>query len=156
MRLYIIRHGQAEARAASGRDSDRQLTALGQHQATWLGEQVLAREDRPRLILHSPFVRAAHTARLICGLVGCEMRVHDSLICDSPASAGVDLIVEYAQHGPLAFVGHNPQLDHLVGILIGGHGQSMGIRTGEAVLLHVDFANPTSPGTAPERLRLDG
>lgn len=155
MRLYIIRHGQAEARAATGRDRDRKLTEFGERQATLLGEQFLAREDRPRLIIHSPFIRAAHTAKLICDLIGCEIQVHDSLICDSPASAGVDLIVEYAQHGPLAFVGHNPQLGHLAGLLVGG-GRSVGLRTGEAVRLDVDSADPMSTGTALDRLRLDG
>lgn len=158
MRLYIIRHGQSEARAKTGRDQDRELTEFGQRQATWLGEQILATEKEPSLVLHSPFVRAAHTAKLVCDSLESELQAHDSLICETQASAAVDLIGEFAECEVLAFVGHNPQLEQLLGVLLGGPGGSSigGLRTGEVVVLQVDPLNPVGTSKNQGRLRLEG
>jgi len=85
-RLYIVRHGESagnvarEAAIESGqrmididtRDVDVPLSELGQNQATALGRWfgTLSREERPNIVLTSPYLRARHTAGLIVKTAG--------------------------------------------------------------------------------------
>jgi broad specificity phosphatase PhoE len=87
--LWIVRHGQSAgnvardaAEAASGlridiaeRDVDVPLSTLGQQQsealAGWFG--ALADDGKPNVVLHSPYVRAAETARIVLhGMGACD------------------------------------------------------------------------------------
>lgn len=79
--IWIVRHGQSagnvarDAAEAAGapvidlahRDVDVPLSALGERQATALGEWFgrMPSEERPTVVLCSPYVRARETAKLI-------------------------------------------------------------------------------------------
>jgi broad specificity phosphatase PhoE len=81
-RLYLVRHGQSQGNVARDaadeaglheiaidvRDVDVPLSQLGIHQAEaagrWFGS--LPRDERPEVILSSPYVRAKQTAAIIC------------------------------------------------------------------------------------------
>ncbi|MES2015409.1 MAG: histidine phosphatase family protein [Pseudomonadota bacterium] len=84
--IWLVRHGQSAgnvardaAEAASGllidiaqRDVDVPLSTLGVEQAQALGAWFasLAEQERPNVVLHSPYVRAAETARIIVEQMG--------------------------------------------------------------------------------------
>jgi probable phosphoglycerate mutase len=84
--LYVVRHGESAGNVARDaaheageqkieldvRDVDVPLSELGQRQAIALGSwfRSLAREDRPNIILTSPYLRARHTAGLIVESAG--------------------------------------------------------------------------------------
>jgi len=42
MRVWIVRHGKAEANSALGKDADRALAPRGEEQARWLGRMIAA------------------------------------------------------------------------------------------------------------------
>src|SRR3954447_4852791 len=81
-RLWLVRHGQSEGNIARDaadeagsheididvRDVDVPLPALGGKQAEAAGRwfAALPRDERPELILSSPYVRAKQTAEIIC------------------------------------------------------------------------------------------
>jgi broad specificity phosphatase PhoE len=81
-RLWLVRHGQSEGNVARDaadeagsheididiRDVDVPLSALGHTQAKAAGRwfAALPRDDRPEIILCSPYVRAKQTAEIIC------------------------------------------------------------------------------------------
>jgi broad specificity phosphatase PhoE len=81
-RLWLVRHGQSQGNVARDaadeagaheididlRDVDVPLSALGVQQAEAAGRwfAALPRDERPELILSSPYVRARQTARIIC------------------------------------------------------------------------------------------
>ena len=81
-RLWLVRHGQSQGNVArdaadeSGahqididmRDVDVPLSALGEEQARAAGRwfAALPENERPELILSSPYVRAKQTAAIIC------------------------------------------------------------------------------------------
>ncbi|TFI59970.1 histidine phosphatase family protein [Sphingomonas parva] len=85
-RLWLVRHGQSagnvarDAADAAGqamidlavRDVDIPLSPLGQRQAHALGEWFakLPEEERPQVVLSSPYVRAQETAKAICAAGG--------------------------------------------------------------------------------------
>jgi broad specificity phosphatase PhoE len=84
--LYIVRHGESagnvarEAAIEAGervididiRDVDVPLSQLGEHQATALGRWfgALPEQERPNIVLTSPYLRARHTAGLIVKTAG--------------------------------------------------------------------------------------
>jgi probable phosphoglycerate mutase len=84
--LYIVRHGESAGNVARDaaieageriididiRDVDVPLSQLGQRQATALGRWFgsLAEEERPNIVLTSPYLRARHTAGLIVKTAG--------------------------------------------------------------------------------------
>ena len=92
--LWVVRHGQSAGNVArdeadaSGaqhilldhRDVDVPLSDLGQEQARALGEWFAAgkAEDRPDILLSSPYVRAVQTTRIFRGAGGCAA---DERIC---------------------------------------------------------------------------
>jgi broad specificity phosphatase PhoE len=81
-RLWLVRHGQSQGNVARDaadeagaheiaiemRDVDVPLSALGIEQAKAAGRwfAALPREERPEIILSSPYVRAKQTAKIIC------------------------------------------------------------------------------------------
>lgn len=81
-KLWIVRHGQSAgnvARAAADaaglpmidiaqRDVDVPLSDLGEQQARALGHwfAALPEEERPEIVLASPYIRARQTARAVC------------------------------------------------------------------------------------------
>ena len=93
-RLWIIRHGQSAGNVArdeahhakldrigiTGRDVDVPLSALGEQQAQALGHWFShnGEDDRPDILLSSPYRRAMQTARLFRDSGGAA---HDERIC---------------------------------------------------------------------------
>jgi broad specificity phosphatase PhoE len=81
-RLWLVRHGQSQGNVARDaadeagaheididmRDVDVPLSELGKDQAAAAGRwfAALPRQDRPEIILASPYVRAKQTAEIIC------------------------------------------------------------------------------------------
>ena len=81
-RLWLVRHGQSQGNVARDaadeagaheididvRDVDVPLSQLGTHQADAAGRwfAALPRDERPEIILASPYVRARQTAEIIC------------------------------------------------------------------------------------------
>jgi probable phosphoglycerate mutase len=72
-RIWLVRHGQSQGNVArdaadEAGDHDVPLSALGAEQAKVAGSWFasLPREERPEIILSSPYVRARQTAEIIC------------------------------------------------------------------------------------------
>ncbi|WP_419808752.1 histidine phosphatase family protein [Sphingomonas sp.] len=84
-RLWLVRHGQsagniardaadasgAERVALTGRDVDVPLSPLGEEQARGLGRWFAAADERPAVLLVSPYLRAQRTAELFRDAGGC-------------------------------------------------------------------------------------
>jgi broad specificity phosphatase PhoE len=85
-RLWLVRHGQSAGNVARAhadaqghamidlavRDVDVPLSDLGERQAEAIGHwfAALPDEERPEVIISSPYVRARQTAATICGAIG--------------------------------------------------------------------------------------
>ncbi len=156
LRLLIIRHGQAEPRAATGREEDRALTALGHHQAAWLADHLRAEHIVPALILHSPLRRAVETARALHPALAAPLQPAAALALDEPLAGVRHLIDTYRGMGTLALVGHNPQLSHLAGTLVPDlDAADVDLRTGEALILDIAPGLSLDKAMLTDRLRAD-
>lgn len=157
MRLYVVRHAEAEDTPAGKCDVDRRLTQLGFQQARYVGD-ALARggpmlEVPPRAVLTSPAVRATQTAEVIATALGVVVTPEPRLGLSSDVDKVIEVVeglVELAGDADAAVVvGHNPVLAELVWT-VGGRDE---LRKGELVSLEIDRATRRLVGKELMRLR---
>ncbi len=156
-RVIIARHGKAHAQSDSGLDEDRELRPRGERQARFLGETLAEVEWAPVRIVASPIERAITTARLANETLGVDLDIDDRLRHWHPASDALAVLLEAVDDAPsILVVGHNPQLEALTGLLLGGLGASgVRLRTGEAHVVDFDPEDPPGSGRLHDSLRLN-
>lgn len=121
MKLWLLRHGEAEAQAAS--DAERVLTPHGrqevQHSAAHLQGQALT------AILASPYRRAQQSAELVKQVLGFAGTI-ETVPWLTPDSDPRQVLRQLDRRGGAAvlLVTHQPLVGQLVGILMHGHRQS--------------------------------
>lgn len=120
MKLWLLRHGEAEPTARS--DAERNLTVHGRQQVRETAAQL---QGRPlRTVLVSPYARAQQTADLACEVLafsGIRQTV-PWLTPESDLRQTLRELDEYA-YDELLLVTHQPLVGALAGLLIHGHRQ---------------------------------
>lgn len=133
MRIYLVRHGDADAELPEGLgDEARALTTKARHALVGHFEQLAQRVGAVDLVLTSPLVRTVQTAQLLAASIKHEgpLKAHRSLLPDMPVGS-IDAVL--AQH-----VGQN--------LVLVGHQPSMGAMAAHLLGLQ-PFPKPVSPGT---------
>ncbi|MFI8483160.1 phosphohistidine phosphatase SixA [Pseudomonas sp. NPDC078700] len=118
MRLWLLRHGEAQPSAAS--DAVRPLTAHGQDQVR---KAALQLEGRPiRQIIASPYLRTQQTAALVAEVLGYKSPIITApwLTPDSQSRNVIRQLDVFADEEVL-LVTHQPLVGDLVGLLVHGH-----------------------------------
>lgn len=113
MKLYLLRHGDAERISSLG-DRGRELTEVGRNQAKIAGKYL--KDLHPGVVLISTFVRAKQTLEILHRESGwCTLREFVSLDV-APMADIDDLMSEVSAYNEdsILIVGHNPQLSNLV------------------------------------------
>ncbi|HLJ57513.1 MAG TPA: histidine phosphatase family protein, partial [Chthonomonadaceae bacterium] len=112
MRIYFLRHGEAENRASSGRDFDRALTDAGIAQMKRVAKGIAWLAPEVAEILTSPLPRARKTAELAAAeLKGGQLQVR---VADGLASGCFDigeldeLTTGMTEGRRIMLVGHEP------------------------------------------------
>lgn len=136
MKLWVLRHGEAEPRANT--DAERRLTAHGREQvlrsaAVLLGEPLQA-------ILASPYVRAQQTAGLVHQALGFAEPVQ-TVRWLTPDSDPQEVIAELDKLGleQVLLVSHQPLVSTLVGMLEQGTRQGPPMSTASLAELEGDW-----------------
>ncbi len=127
MNLYIVRHAIAEQRDSHNseeEDSQRPLTDAGRKKFGQIARGLAELGTQIDLILTSPYLRAADTARILQKKLDLEkdkLAIMDDL---SPTGDPDRLIANISQkHGTvpnIALVGHEPGLSRLISVLLSG------------------------------------
>jgi phosphohistidine phosphatase len=117
-----MRHGQsptaAEARVAT--DAKRPLSEKGRRDARRMAAEILRRGGRPALVLHSPLVRAAETAREAAAALAAVAEEFDPLDNTLPAhEALAELGARAGDVDDVLAVGHQPQVGEIAALLLG-------------------------------------
>jgi phosphohistidine phosphatase len=144
--LYLLRHGIAEHKAASGRDADRALTPEGIDGVRQAMEQGKQSGLAPRWIVASPYLRAQQTARIAAQILGYEEPILTSTRL-TPEADPAELWAEVrdlAPDSPLLFVAHEPLLSSAVSWMVRDN-QVVAFRP--AMLVRIDFEEV---GAAPQ------
>ncbi len=137
MRIYLVRHGKAEAEAAGG-DATRALTPEGRHRFLALARS-LAPKLHVRRILASPFERARQTAELLGQATGAPVLIDRRLA--SGRTRGEDLVaLAEAEGDGTALVGHNPETSEAVSLAAGADQR---VQPGTVAAIDLDGGRPT-------------
>jgi phosphohistidine phosphatase len=137
-RVYIVRHAKAEKDSDSGADADRELKGRGERQAAWLAKELSEGDQKPVIVFTSRFARAMATARPIAEACACALEEAAVLETGHDASSVIEMLAERPLDGPVALVGHNPQLSEIVERLCGEEARGMWLRTGEVAVVDLD------------------
>lgn len=118
MKLWILRHGEAEPRANS--DAERRLTSHGREQVLYSAALLLGQPLQA--ILVSPYVRAQQTAALVQETLDFPQPLR-TVAWLTPESSVREAITELEQLGleHVLLVSHQPLVGALVGMLEHGH-----------------------------------
>ena len=118
MRVFLVRHAEAEPGNPDEPDELRRLTPHGREQAHELGKRFAAGNDRPKAVLSSPLVRARETAEGIAKQLDLEAEPDDRLGpgCD------VDALREATRDrgSTVVAVAHQPDCGRIAAALTGG------------------------------------
>lgn len=118
MKLYLLRHAEAEVSAAN--DRSRRLTPKGEQQAIKVGAFCCRHGIVPDLILSSPVIRARQTADAVAGnLTGAELIEAPWAACGMRPEIFCGEIAAYKKFSSIMLVGHQPDLGMLAAWLLG-------------------------------------
>lgn len=144
MRLYLLRHAEAEPHRAD--DFTRRLTDKGRRQALTVGGFLKGRELTPDLILTSPVLRASETAAIVAEALGSAAPTEAPwLACGMDPERALAELAGYAKLDSLLIVGHEPDFSSLLALLIGLE-RSPSVQVGKASLSCVNLPRP-QPGS---------
>jgi len=134
IRLYLLRHGEAEFSAAH--DEMRRLTDEGFRQVKRAATRLPA--DVDFRVYHSPYVRATESAQAVAGILGVEtLHPANWLTPDQPVNETVARLAPLAIQ-PLLLVTHNPLVSALAAELSGESVSRVGFGTGSVAALEGD------------------
>ncbi|MCU1335379.1 MAG: putative phosphohistidine phosphatase, SixA [Bryobacterales bacterium] len=119
MEIYVLRHGEAEARETGRADRDRKLTANGKRDLKAVLKIARKAEVAPDVILTSPLVRAQETAAIAAQVLGCKRVVETrNLLPGSSPELVWKEIGSYQKTEQILVAGHEPHLGSLIGLLL--------------------------------------
>lgn len=141
--LYLLRHGDAgDPIAWTGDDAERPLSKKGRRQSKGLGRHLADLDLRPDLILTSPKLRSAETARLVGRLVGRKPVIDERLAIGFGESALAELVSGLREDvGSVMLVGHDPDFSSTLSWLVGG---SLTLRKGAVALVVLPDRRPAA------------
>ncbi len=136
MKLFLLRHGIAEAAHPGMRDWERRLTEDGRTQLLRIGHALQRMNIKPSVVFTSPLVRAYQTAEIIAPLLGCRPQTADEL---QPGCTLEHLQPLLRQHSAesIMVVGHQPDLSCMAARLIKADERSLVLK--KAGLIRVDI-----------------
>lgn len=110
-RLILLRHGKAEANAASGKDFDRALTERGRQDTALVARALADAGLKPDLVLVSPAARTTQTWDAAAPFFpGAKVESAPALY---DISAAEILALAKGEAGAVMVIGHNPGLGQL-------------------------------------------
>ncbi len=145
MRLYFLRHGEAEYTSSS--DSSRELTGDGLAQARHAARALQTLEVKLTAILTSPFVRAQQTARAIAEtLPHLSVQLTDRLKPNADPSNLFEELNHLSRDSSILLTAHEPFISTCVGELISTT-QVPSISVKKASLVAVETGAPVQRGS---------
>lgn len=140
MKLYILRHGAAEAAAAAG-DGARKLSPLGRDKMRKeaVGMRALGLEFEA--ILTSPLTRAVETAEIVAQSYGGQPtpEVVAALSAGLSPVESINALKPFARYKSVLIVGHEPGLSQVASLLLTGSPNSLRLDLKKGALAALDL-----------------
>ncbi len=119
MRLYLLRHGEADWPGWDGEDDDRPLTKAGRKEVHQVAKFLARLNAKVDVVLSSPLPRACQTADIAAEHLKTRMHVENLLAPGFDAAHLGTIRRKYPQQ-VLMLVGHEPDFSEVVAAAIGG------------------------------------
>lgn len=121
-RLYLMRHAHAPSTAEAGvaHDALRPLSDRGREDARLMAAELARRGGAPSLILHSPLLRAAHTAAEVAAVLKPASGSEPFAALDNTRPAEEverEIAARASSVDEVLAVGHQPQLGEVAALL---------------------------------------
>jgi phosphohistidine phosphatase len=116
MKLWVLRHGEAESQARS--DAARALTQRGREEVLRSAAQLIGQPIQA--IIASPYVRAQQTAQLVREVLQFEPEIR-TVSWLTPDNTPLTVLDHLDSVDNLLLVSHNPLVGSLIGYLQHGH-----------------------------------
>ncbi len=148
MRVFLMRHGEAQAAEEVERDEDRALTDKGEMRLHKACRGLRRLEIFPERLFSSPVTRALQTARIIADELGFtgEVEAVEELAPESPPEDMIE-VLKTLKHEQIMLIGHQPFLGQMAALLIGAGGNGrIGIKKGGMVRVDIDDWREEPPG----------
>lgn len=136
MKLYLLRHGEANWENWTKPDDDRPLTKRGRKEMEAVAGSFKDIKVRPHTILTSPLPRAYETAEIAAEGLEMEFTTVPSLAPGFDAGKLKALLAQYGDRD-LMLVGHEPDFSNVIAALTGSN-----VKLAKAGLARVDLDNP--------------
>jgi len=140
MRLYIVRHGEAETRANS--DAERALTGRGRDAVAEIWQSLRRDGVQVARLMHSPYVRARQTAEVIGEQYpGIRLEACDLITPDDPVMPVIDWLAAQPTLEGCVLVSHMPLVAALTGALSEGVSARVPFSVGTVACLDMEVAS---------------
>lgn len=142
MKLYFLRHGQADWPNWNKPDDERPLTKKGRKEMRRVADFLCTLGIDPALVLSSPLPRALQTAEIAAKRLGLELEEEEAL------AKGFSLlrlrrIIRRTNGADLMLVGHEPDFSTVLRHLTGGR-----VKLAKGGVACVELETPNSVGTS--------
>ncbi len=146
MRVYVMRHADAEPAAGYATDADRPLTAKGKRQADSVGRALAKLGTAPTVIISSPFLRACQTAEVLARAARWKANIEESnsLLPGAEAQRTFKMLASRGGR-EIAVVGHAPQMEELISLMLVGKTQDI-VEMKKASVACVEFGGRPAAG----------
>jgi phosphohistidine phosphatase len=118
MRLYFLRHGEADWPHWKKSDDERPLTKAGKKEARDVAKFLARVKAKPSLVLTSPLLRAAQTAKIAAEHLKIKCR-QEKLLSPGFGKRELESVFEKYPNENLMLVGHEPDFSGAIGALTG-------------------------------------
>lgn len=121
MKLYLVRHAEAEDASDTVSDEKRQLTAAGSSRMESAAQAMQRMGLRPQQIYSSPRARAVQTAEIIGAALKVPVAIHEAVDFTFDVQAIESLGSGLDDGAELMFVGHDPSISKVISDLTGAN-----------------------------------
>jgi phosphohistidine phosphatase len=140
--LFLLRHADAgDPMAWAGDDAERPLSAKGKRQARRLASLLAEIGWKPDVILTSPKVRAAETARIVGQAVDVKPADEQILASSFDLSDVATVLADHPDARRVVLVGHDPDFSSLASTLTGA---AIELRKGAIARIDLQDSSPAA------------
>src|SRR6266508_886921 len=137
MKLYFLRHGEADWPSWKKPDDERPLTKRGKREMRDVAKFLDRLKVRPDLIVTSPLPRAAQTAEIAADHLKAKLR-QDELLAPGFGLSELRTVLKRHRAESLMLVGHEPDFTNVISKLTGA---TLKLSKGGVVLVDVDLSS---------------
>ena len=136
MKVYFLRHGEADWPNWTKPDAERPLTAPGKKEVRQVAKFLARLKVCPDVIVTSPLPRASQTAEIASDCLGGKLRV-DDLLAKGLGPKEFWTVLKRHRASTLMLVGHEPDFTKVISSVTGA---SLKLSKAGVTLLDVDLA----------------